>query len=129
MIPFIRYDDALAAIEWLRKAFGFEEKMVVPGDGGTIDHAELTLGRGLVMVGSMRGGRFGMKSARELDGTSRGVYVVVDDPDAHFERAEVAGAEIVAGLTDEDYGSRGYVARDLEGNLWSFGTYDPQADR
>jgi uncharacterized glyoxalase superfamily protein PhnB len=125
MIPFIRYDDAPAAIEWLGKAFGFEEKMVVPGEGGTIDHAELTLGRGLVMVGSMRDGRFGMKSARELDGTSQGIYVVLYDPDAHFERARAAGAEIVEGLKDEDYGSRGYVARDLEGNLWSFGTYDP----
>jgi uncharacterized glyoxalase superfamily protein PhnB len=53
------------------------------------------------------------------------VYLVVDDPDAHHERAKKAGAEIVRGLRDEDYGSRGYTARDPEGNLWSFGTYRP----
>ena len=53
------------------------------------------------------------------------IYLVVDDPDAHYERAVAAGAEIVQPLTDEDYGSRGYTARDPEGNVWSFGTYQP----
>lgn len=58
---------------------------------------------------------------------TQGIYVVVDDPDLHYERAEAAGAQIVVGLTDQDYGSREYSARDLEGNIWSFGTYDPYA--
>ena len=57
-----------------------------------------------------------------------GINIVVADPDAHYERARAAGAEIVRELTDEDYGSREYSARDLEGNLWSFGTYDPYDD-
>jgi uncharacterized glyoxalase superfamily protein PhnB len=53
------------------------------------------------------------------------IYVVVTDPDRHYERARAAGAEIVRELTDQPYGSREYSARDPEGNQWSFGTYDP----
>ena len=53
------------------------------------------------------------------------LYLVVEDPDAHYQRAVAAGAEIVQPLEDADYGSRGYTARDPEGNLWSFGTYRP----
>ena len=50
-------------------------------------------------------------------------YVVTDGPDALFDRATAAGAEVVRDLRDEDYGSRGFTVRDPEGNLWSFGTY------
>jgi uncharacterized glyoxalase superfamily protein PhnB len=53
--------------------------------------------------------------------------VAVEDVDAHAERAKAAGAEIVRELNDTDYGSREYAARDLEGNVWSFGTYRPTA--
>ena len=59
--------------------------------------------------------------------SSQGIYVMVEDPDAHHERASGAGAQVVRELSDQDYGSREYSARDLEGNLWSFGTYDPYA--
>jgi uncharacterized glyoxalase superfamily protein PhnB len=52
-------------------------------------------------------------------------YVTVDDPDALHDRAVAAGAEIVMGLTDQDYGSREFAARDPHGNVWSFGTYRP----
>lgn len=51
------------------------------------------------------------------------VYVVCDDPDPLLARAEGVGATVVRGLVDEDYGSRGFTVVDLEGNLWSFGTY------
>ena len=51
------------------------------------------------------------------------VYVVTDEPDAIHDRAVAAGATIVRGLRDEEYGSRGFSATDPEGNLWSFGTY------
>jgi uncharacterized glyoxalase superfamily protein PhnB len=128
MIPFIRYDDAPAAVRWLTDAFGFEQKLVIQGEEGTIAHAELTHGRGMVMIGSTKDDDLRMKSARELGATSQGVYVVVDDPDAHCERARAAGAEIAYGLVDQDYGSREYGARDPEGNLWTFGTYDPFAE-
>ncbi|TMB01350.1 MAG: glyoxalase, partial [Deltaproteobacteria bacterium] len=52
-------------------------------------------------------------------------YVIVADADAHYARAKAAGAEIVMDIKDEDYGGRGYSARDPEGHLWNFGTYDP----
>ena len=127
-IPFLRYDDAPAAIEFLKNAFGFEEKLVVPGEDGRIAHAELTFGRGMVMLGStVRDDDFGMRSPKELGGANQGVYVVVDDPDALHERARRAGADVPQELTDQDYGSREFVARDPEGNIWSFGTYDPFA--
>ncbi|MGH7869666.1 MAG: VOC family protein, partial [Candidatus Dormibacteraceae bacterium] len=58
-----------------------------------------------------------------------GIYVIVEDPDAHYRQAKTAGAEIVQELTDQEYGSREYSTRDLEGNLWSFGTYDPYVNK
>jgi uncharacterized glyoxalase superfamily protein PhnB len=87
-------------------------------------HAELVQGNGAVMLGSKgRGGRFdeAMKSAGPA-----GVYIVVDDVDAHHRRAVEHGAEILMPPTDQDYGSRDYMARDAEGNIWSFGTYAPE---
>jgi uncharacterized glyoxalase superfamily protein PhnB len=122
MFPAFRYRDAPAAIEWLGRAFGLEPRMVVDGEGGAVAHAELTLGHAMVMLGSIRDGD---TYAPPPGGGA--VYVVVDDPDAHHERARAAGAEIVRELTDTDYGSREYSARDLEGNHWSFGTYQPWA--
>jgi uncharacterized glyoxalase superfamily protein PhnB len=116
----MRYADAAAAIEWLERAFGFERRVVHVGEGGRVDHAELGLGDGLVMLGSERPGD-------EQRAAGQGwAYVVVADLDAHLETARAAGAEIVDGPLHEDYGSF-YAARDPEGNLWSFGTYDPAA--
>lgn len=123
VIPFIYYEDPAAALEWLKEAFGFEEHAVHRADDGTIAHAELRLGSGIVMPGAPA--NLGMKSAGQLGGTNQGNYVVVEDPDAHCERARAAGAEIVQEPTDREYGSREYTARDPEGNLWVFGTYDP----
>jgi uncharacterized glyoxalase superfamily protein PhnB len=129
VIPAIRYKDAPAAIEWLEKAFGFERHMVVDGEGGTIEHAELRVGSGMVMLGTAReDDRFNTRTPGELGATTAGIYVIVEDPDAHFEQARAAGAEIVMELTDQNYGSRDYTARDPEGHLWHFGTYRPTAD-
>jgi uncharacterized glyoxalase superfamily protein PhnB len=123
VIPFIYYDDPSAAIEWLKEAFGFEEQVVHRADDGTIVHAELRLGSGMIMPGAPR--NYDMKSARELGAANQGNYVVVEDTDAHYRRARAAGAEIIEELHDTDYGSRDYSARDPEGNTWVFGTYDP----
>jgi uncharacterized glyoxalase superfamily protein PhnB len=125
IFPGLRYKDAPAAIEWLGEAFGFERRQVVDGPDGTIAHAELQLGPGMIMLSSdKQDGEdpFGQRAGQGW------VYVVVEDPDAHFERAKTAGAEIVMELTDTDYGSRDYSARDPEGNMWSFGTYLPGRD-
>jgi uncharacterized glyoxalase superfamily protein PhnB len=127
-IPFLRYADARAAIEFLTAAYGFEQKLVVPGEGSDIAHAELTFGNGMVMLGSeRRDDDMGMRSPRSLGGANQGVYVVVGDPDALYERAKGAGATIQMELTDQEYGSREFTALDPEGNIWSFGTYDPFA--
>jgi uncharacterized glyoxalase superfamily protein PhnB len=119
--PSLRYHDAPAAIEWLERAFGFERMQVIENPDGTIAHAELRWGDGVIMLGSERDD--------PVHGSHAGQgwnYVVVEDADAHHDRARAAGAEIVMELTDQDYGSRDYSARDPEGNLWSFGTYAPE---
>lgn len=122
IFPALRYRDAPAAIEWLGRAFGFEPRTVVDGEGGAVAHAELVLGNAMIMLGSVREG-----DAYAPPPGGGAAYVVVDDPDAHHERARAAGAEIVRELADTDYGSREYSARDPEGNHWSFGTYQPWA--
>jgi uncharacterized glyoxalase superfamily protein PhnB len=125
IFPALRYHDANAAIEWLERAFGFQEKAVYRDNDGAVNHAELALGAGLVMLGQSRPDSWLGGHAPDARASTASIYTVVADPDAHYKRARAAGAEIVRELTDEDYGSREYSARDLEGNLWSFGTYDP----
>src|SRR5262249_54720780 len=129
MVATMRYDDAGGMIEWLGKAFGFERHFVVPGDNGTIAHAQLVFGSGMIMLGTARDDEWGgvVKTIRAVGGTTGAVYVVVVDCDAHCARAKAAGAEILYGPRDTDYGSREYAARDPEGHIWSFGTYDPWA--
>jgi len=126
IFPFLRYADAPAAFEWLSGAFGFEKQMLVPGPDGTIAHAQLRCGAGLIMIGSARDDVMHLKSPSAVGGATQGIYVHVDDADAHHDRAKAAGAEIIMELADTDYGSREYMARDLEGHLWSFGTYAPE---
>jgi len=128
LFPFLRYRDAPAAIDWLVKAFGFREQMVVPNENGTIAHAELRFESGVMMLASARDDELRIKSPRDLGAVSGGIYVYVEDVDAHCERARAAGAEIVRGPEETDYGSREYTARDLDGHLWSFGTYRPNAE-
>ena len=130
VISAMRYRDAARAIEWLCRAFGFERHLVVPGDQGTIAHAQLTFGNGMVMLGSARDDDFGrlVKVPADVGGAgTQSVYVVVADADAHYARAVAAGAAVVLDIKDEDYGGRGYSCRDPEGHLWTFGTYDPWA--
>ena len=117
--PTLTYEDAGTAIAFLTEAFGFERHAVYGGDNGDIQHAELKLGNGLVMLGSAKDG------IEATHGRGGGIYVVVDDPDAHAARARDAGAELTREPHGTDYGSREYAARDPEGNVWHFGTYQP----
>ena len=133
IIPCLRYQDAPKAIDWLCRAFGLEKQLVVPGEGESIAHAQLLYGNGMIMLGSAgkHGGGFDelQRTPAEVGGVAtQSPYVIVEDADAHYERARAAGAEIVLELVDQDYGGRGYSCRDLEGHLWSFGTYDPWSD-
>lgn len=127
IIPALRYKNATAAIDWLCNAFGFARKMVVPGDGGSIAHAELTLGNGMIMLGDAET-EYGWLVQPPNPPTrvnTQGTYVVVADVDGHYARAKAAGAEIVLDIKTQDYGGRDYTCRDLEGHVWTFGTYDP----
>lgn len=124
--PALRYRDANAAIEWLKEAFGASEHAVYRDDSGAVGHAEITVGRGMVMLGGAP--EAGFLGSRGFDpwSSSISIYVVVDDPDAVYEMARAAGAEVVRELGEMDYGSREFSVRDPEGNLWSIGTYDPR---
>ena len=129
-IPVLRYRDAPAAIEWLCQVFGFEKHMVVPNDDGTIAHAQLRFGNGMIMPGSVLKNEtaFGslLKQPDEVEGSqTQSTYVVVTDADAAYARAKAGGAMIVMEIRDEDYGGRDFSCFDIEGHLWSFGIYDP----
>ena len=132
IIPGLRYQDAPKAIDWLCRAFGFEKQLVVPGEGDSVAHAQLTYGNGMIMLGSAgkHGGSYDelVRTPAEVGGANtQAPYVIVADCKAHYERARAAGADIVLDLEDKDYGGSGYTCRDLEGNVWSFGDFDPWA--
>lgn len=122
--PSLTYDDAPAAIAWLCRSFGFTQRFVVPGEGGRVEHSELSLGSSVVMVNSPKA-EFRSASPRTLGGVSQILSLFVDDPDAHHSVALAAGAEVLRPLKTEDYGARGYMVRDPEGHLWYFGNYRP----
>lgn len=124
IVPTLLYADAKAAIRQLTEAFGFRDLAVYEGEDGVVTHAELAQGNGMVMLGSK--GRGGAFDTAMKDAGPAAAYIVVDDVDAHHRRAVEHGAEILMPPTDQDYGSRDYMARDLEGNIWSFGTYAPE---
>ncbi len=118
--PVLHYRDPSKALRFLTDAFGFREQAVHKGPDGEVAYVELEFD------GCYFGfGRTGSPNDSPFDLGPTAVYVGLDDPDAHHDRAVAAGAEIVMGLTDQDYGSRDYAARDPEGNVWCFGTYRP----
>jgi uncharacterized glyoxalase superfamily protein PhnB len=130
VIPCLRYRDAPAAIEWLCSTFGFNKQAVYPNSDGTIAHAQLTFGNGMIMLGSAveKATEWGklIKQPDQIGGAeTQSAYLIVADADVLYARAKAAGAEIVIDIKDEDYGGRGFSCRDIEGHLWSFGTYDP----
>jgi len=115
-IPVLRYKDAAAAIDWLAESIGFEKRLVVPGEGNTIRHSQLVFGTGMIMVGSERDGE-----PADLGS----MYIVVSNVSAHYERARLAGAEIVIPLGEQEDRGLFYSCKDPEGRVWNFGQYDP----
>ena len=129
VIPGLRYQDVPKAIDWLCRAFGFEKHLVVPGPGDTIAHAQLTYGNGMVMLGSA--GKHGegyddlLRTPSEVGGANtQAPYVIVEDPDAHHAQATARGPKLFSISRIRTIG-RGYSCRDVEGNVWSFGDFDP----
>ncbi|GLQ54088.1 VOC family protein [Devosia nitrariae] len=127
IIAVMRYRDADAALKFLTDIFGFAEHTVYRGEDGEVQHAELSFGNGMIMIGPVDGTAFGrlMREPREAGGVTGALYVIVADPDAHHAKSVEAGFDIVMELRDVFYGEREYSVRDPEGNIWTFGTYDP----
>lgn len=124
----MRYRDAPAAIEWLRNTLGFDVQFVVPNADGSIAHAQLTFGNSMVMLGSAFDTEYGrlLKQPAETGGyVTQSAYLVVNDADEVYDRVREAGGKILLDIKDEDYGGRGFTCSDLEGHVWSIGTYDP----
>jgi uncharacterized glyoxalase superfamily protein PhnB len=128
VIPSLRYKDAPAAIEWLCRVFGFSRHAVYEDGEGGIAHAQLVFGNGMVMLGSARDDAWSERFAapNEIGGrNTQALTCIVADADAHYAHAKAAGAAIVDEISSPEYGGRGYSARDPEGHLWWFGSYDP----
>jgi uncharacterized glyoxalase superfamily protein PhnB len=127
VIPALQYKDAKAAIGFLCRAFGFEKDAVYETPDGSVTHAQLTLGNGMVMLGSVKDSEYSKLLVRPANagGVTMSVYVVVEDADAHFARAKAAGATIIREPMAQDYGGRDYICKNPEGHTWTFGTYAP----
>jgi uncharacterized glyoxalase superfamily protein PhnB len=119
IFPVLRYEDAPAAIDWLVRAFGFTRRELFPDADGGVAHAEIDLGSDVIGISSARGPVAG----NPWTTVDQGVYIRVNDVDAHYARARAAGGAIACPLRATDYGTNEYTIRDDEGHLWGFGTY------
>jgi uncharacterized glyoxalase superfamily protein PhnB len=124
MYPILGYRDLATAIGWLCRVFSFEPLEIMRDENGAYVHVELRLGNGVIMP-TTQSKDPDADNPWEQPLTTQGLYVALDGVDAHYAQALAEGAEILRPLVDTDYGSREYTARDMEGNLWSFGTYRP----
>jgi uncharacterized glyoxalase superfamily protein PhnB len=128
VIPGMHYRNAPEAIGWLCRVFGFQKHAVYPGPDNTIMHAELTLGGGMIMLGTMPTNEHGKYMRMPADiggGQTRAVNLIVDDADEVYRRAKADKADIAFEIEDKPYGGRGFSCRDLEGHMWHIGTYNP----
>jgi uncharacterized glyoxalase superfamily protein PhnB len=134
IIPNLRYHDAPRAIDYLCRTFGFSQHLVYadPDDPTQIAHAQLLFHGRMIMLGSAQATSFAtaapMRTAEEAGGNTQSLYVVLDDVDGHAACARAAGADIFMEPADQRHGGRSYSVRDLEGNAWTFGSYDPFAN-
>jgi PhnB protein len=115
--PYLLYEDVDGAVAFLTGAFGFRQRVRIPGPEGKTVHAEITLEDGVVMMG-YSGPDY--RSPKSRGGVTQEVYVYVDDVDAHCAAAQAYGAEVIRPLADQFYGDRTYAAADPEGHQWSF---------
>jgi PhnB protein len=125
--PYLLYEDCEGALEFLAKAFGFTEDMRMTGPDGKVNHAEMRLEDGVVMMGRPGDDYQNPSRHGHVNAT---IYVYVDDVDKHFEQAKGAGAKIIFEPQDQFYGDRSYMAEDPQGQQWGFATnikdFDPE---
>ncbi len=129
IFPAFRYRDAAAMIDWLTGIFGFTVHAAYRDDDGRVQHAELAYGSAMIMLGSVADDAYGGMVGSAVTPGAKSVYVAVDDPDALFAKAEAAGVAVLESPTERSYGSREFIVRDPEGNVWCFGSYWPKADK
>lgn len=129
IIPGLKYRNAKAMIDWLCTAFGFEKQAVYFGEGDIVQHAQLTFGNGMIMIGSIQNGTPSSERTKQPDELgsleTQSPYLIVTDCDALYAQAKAAGATIIMELEDKGYGGKGFSCLDPEGHNWAFGTYDP----
>ena len=127
LIPNLVYQDAAQAIDWLAEAFGFECTLRVDANRGGIAHAQLVHGDSMIMLSSVRDDDFGKNFAAPptIGANTQGIYLVVDDVQGYYDRANAAGAETILPVTEQDYGGSGFTVHDIGGHIWSFGSYNP----
>lgn len=130
IIPGMRYRDAVAAIDWLERAFGFTRHAVYMNpDGNGVMHAEMTFGNGMIMLGSEQNQTpytpYAIMPSETGGRETRSTSLIVSDAKAIYETAKAAGAEMVFDLREMSYGGWAFTCRDPEGYLWSIGSYDP----
>jgi len=129
VIPMIAYEDGVAALDWLAKAFGFQERTRMTDKGGRLSHGEMQAGSGVIMLASPTPEYRGPAHHRDECERARawsavpyivdGVLVTVDDVEVHCRHARQAGARILTEPESDKYGKR-YRAEDLEGHRWMF---------
>ena len=119
--PYLYYEKPAEALDWLKQAFGFTEKLRVPDPERGVAHAELELDGSVIMLGRPLDPDF--KNPKNLGGNTSSIYVYVDDVDSHYAAAQAAGATIERELEDQSYGDRQYAAVDPEGHVWYFSTH------
>lgn len=128
VIPCLMYRDAPAAIDWLCRVLGFKEKAIYRDDDGGILHAELTLGGGMIMLGTVKDNDYGCLVTQPGGNNkleTQSPYLVVDDVEALYQRVLDNEGEIVIELCAPDYGGQHFSCRDPQGHLWNLGSYDP----
>lgn len=128
IFPTFRYRDAARMIDWLTRNFGFTVRARYDDGKGVVQHAELAFGASMIMLGTVADDAYGAMVGSTVAPGGKSTYVAVDDPDALFAKAKSAGVTVEEEPTDRSYGSREFIVRDPEGNLWAFGTYWPKAD-
>jgi uncharacterized glyoxalase superfamily protein PhnB len=123
--PYLLYEDVDGALDWLARAFGFEETLRFTSDAGYVNHAEMRLSGAAIYLGDP-GEHY--ENPKRLGQETVGIYVLVEDVDSHYERATATGAEINEEPIDTEYGDRRYTATDPEGHVWFFAQRSANAE-
>jgi PhnB protein len=122
LTPFLAIENAAEAIAFYERAFGARERYRMPGPDGTIAHAEIEIGDSLLMV-SDPFPQAGVSPPSQINGTSVGMYLYVEDVDAWVKRAVDAGATLTVPVDDMFWGDRFGQVTDPYGHIWQVSTH------